>query len=61
VEPLPEHREDFQGVDVVLEKPVRKLTPKDARQKYGRLVYAVAKRALSKHELKQWPIPLDWR
>jgi hypothetical protein len=53
-------RERCTGVDVLLNLPVARLTPLEARQHYGAEVYAVAKRRLARRELRQYPIPVDW-
>lgn len=48
------------GVDVLLNRPVARITPLEARQHYGAEVYAVAKRRLTRRELRQYPIPVNW-
>lgn len=55
----PVRRERCTGVDVLLNLPVARLTPLEARQHYGAAVYAVAKRRLARRELRQYPIPVD--
>ncbi len=59
VEPLPldPWRMQSEREDVLLERPVCKLTDEKAREVYGDLVFAVSKRRLSRRELSQWPIP----
>ena len=47
-------------LDVVLNRPVRDITPGLARQTYGADVYAVARRVLGKRERKNYPIPIDF-
>lgn len=44
--------------DVVFDKI---LSAGEARQRYGAAVYGVAKRRLSKREMRQLPIPFDWQ
>lgn len=55
----PALRERCTGVDVLLNLPVARLTPLEARQHYGAEVYAAAKRRLARRELRQYPIPVD--
>lgn len=60
--PLPDdwHRPASPARDVVLDKPVRNLTPEIARETYGDPhVYAAARRVLGKREQRQYPIPID--
>jgi hypothetical protein len=63
LKPLPAphyHRERCTGVDVLLNLPVARLTPAEARRHYGAEVYAVAVRRLARKELRQFPIPVRW-
>jgi hypothetical protein len=57
---LPSQRERCTDVDVLLNLPVARLTPADARRHYGAEVYAVARRRLARRELCQYPIPMRW-
>lgn len=63
VAPLPAEpwRARCQKVDAVLNVKLCELTPQAARKTYGAAVYATARRPLGKRELRQWPIPLEWR
>jgi hypothetical protein len=46
--------------DVLLNRPALALEEAEARRLYGAAVYAVAARPLSKRELTQLPVPIDW-
>jgi hypothetical protein len=59
VEPLPFLPHLSPARDVVLKVKVSSMTPDSARKMYGAPVYAVAVRRLGKHELRQYPVPLD--
>lgn len=46
----------------VLNRPVTEISEEMARKHYGKAVYAVAVRRLSRRELRQYPIPVDaWK
>ena len=57
----PAYRQFSRDVDILLGKPVKSLTPLEARQEYGAEVYATAVRRLARRELSQYPIPDRWR
>lgn len=59
---LPEQlkRHVTDAVDVVRRRPVRYITDSEARTAYGALVYATSRRPLSKRELMQYPIPIEF-
>ena len=57
----PTYRQFSRDVDILLGKPVKSLTPIDARREYGAEVYASAVRRLARRELSQYPIPDRWR
>jgi hypothetical protein len=57
---MPKYRELCTDVDILLNVPVARLTPLEARKHYGAEVYAVASRRLARKELRQYPIPVDW-
>lgn len=63
LKPLPTppfYRERSTDVDILLNVPIRRLTPTEARMHYGGEVYAVARRRLANRELRQYPIPIRW-
>jgi hypothetical protein len=63
LKPLPEpyyNRERCLEADVLLDKPVAKLTSVEARQQYGGDVYAATVRRLSRREQRQYPIPVEF-
>jgi len=47
--------------DVWLNLTVSDAVAAELRKAYGGLKYAVSARALSKHELRNWPIPVEWQ
>ena len=49
-----------RDTDVLLGLPVSRLTPVEARLRYGAEVYAATKRRLARRELSQYPIPVRW-
>jgi hypothetical protein len=62
VRALPGMRDQSSARDVVLDKPVKEITPGRARHEYGAEVYAVDRRRLARPELRLYPIPVDaWR
>lgn len=59
VESLPEQWMLCEATDVVFGRRVSTLDPNVLRRTYGGKFYGVAKRRLSKREMKQLPIPID--
>jgi hypothetical protein len=47
------------GWDIILNRPASQISPSQAAKTYGAEVYAIAKRRLSKREMRQYPIPID--
>jgi hypothetical protein len=63
LKPLPillDQRERCTTIDILLNRPVAKLTLLEAKRHYGKEVYAVAKRRLARREVRQYPIPARW-
>jgi hypothetical protein len=60
VAPLPEEYTHKPGHDIVRKKHVYPWSKDEARHFYGAPVYATSRRPLSKRELKQLPVPIDW-
>ena len=63
LKPLPRpdfHRQRCRDMDILLNRPVAEITPREARRHYGAEVYAVTKRRLARRELRQYPIPSRW-
>jgi hypothetical protein len=62
VAPLPPEVKRFHSdaVDVVLRRRVSYMTDGEARAAYGARVYATSRRPMSKRELMQYPIPIEF-
>jgi hypothetical protein len=56
----PSARQHSPAIDVLLNRPVAQLTPIEAVQIYGAAVYAAGIRQLTRAELHQFPIPMQW-
>jgi hypothetical protein len=57
---LPASRERSTAIDILLNLPITRIDPLEARRYYGAEVYAVAVRRLARKELSQYPIPARW-
>jgi hypothetical protein len=62
VKPLPDimNLARCKAVDILLHRPVKNMTPEQARKQYGAAVYGVATRRLARRELRQFPIPIEF-
>lgn len=60
VAPLPEELAQKPRYDVVHKTRVDSWSRCEARNFYGAPVYATSRRPISKRELKQLPVPIDW-
>jgi hypothetical protein len=58
LKPFPARPWEDPGHDVVLGRPVARLTLPEVRRAYGRNVYAAAKRRLGNKEVRRLPLPL---